>query len=94
MDGERVVGDLRIGIDERLCVGFGDCVTRAPEAFRLNAEGIVEFVDPHRVDRAGLLAACAACPVDALLVWDAHGTQLVPLPQTAPDGSGGATHVP
>jgi ferredoxin len=84
MDRERVVGDLRIGIDGTLCVGFGDCVTRAPEAFRLNAEGIVEFVEPHRVDRAGLLAACAACPVDALLVWDAYGSQLVPLPQTSP----------
>jgi ferredoxin len=95
VDGERVVGDLRIGIDETLCVGFGDCVTRAPEAFRLNAEGMVEFAEPHRVDRATLLEACAACPVDALLAWDAHGTQLVPLPLTpSPDGSGGVTHVP
>jgi ferredoxin len=80
--GERLVGDLRIGIDETLCVGFGDCVTRAPEAFRLNGEGVVEFADPHRVDRATLLDACAACPVDALLVWDAGGMQLVPLPLT------------
>jgi len=95
MDRARVVGDLRIGIDETLCVGFGDCVTRAPEAFRLNDEGMVEFVEPHRVDRAGLLAACAACPVDALLVWDAHGTPLVPCPpDPSTDGSGGATHVP
>jgi ferredoxin len=95
MDHERVVGDLRIAIDGTLCVGFGDCVTRAPEAFRLNAEGIVEFVEPHRVDRAGLLAACAACPVDALLVWDGRGTQLVPLPLTpSPDGRGETTHVP
>jgi ferredoxin len=78
VDGARVVGDLRIGIDETLCVGFGDCVTRAPEAFRLNDEGMVEFAEPHRVDRATLLDACAACPVDALLVWDAEGGQLVP----------------
>lgn len=75
---ERVVGDLRIAIDALLCVGFGDCVERAPEAFRLNAEGIVEFAEPERVDRARLLEACEACPVDALLVWDAHGEQLVP----------------
>lgn len=75
---ERTVGDLRIGIDATLCVGFGDCVTLAPEGFQLNADGIVEFVAPDRVERARLLEACAACPVDALLVWDAAGTQLVP----------------
>ena len=75
---ERVAGELRIAIDATLCVSFGECVTRAPEAFRLNADGIVEFVSPERVPRERLLEACAACPVDALLVWDAAGTQLVP----------------
>ena len=75
---EQLVGDLRIGIDPLLCVAFGDCVTVAPEAFRLDDDGIVAFVEPQRVERERLLAACAACPVDALLVWDAQGTQLVP----------------
>jgi ferredoxin len=75
---ERVVGDLRLGIDATLCVGFGDCVTAAPGAFRLDAEGIVEFADPAGTPREQLLAACAACPVDALLVWDAHGAQVIP----------------
>lgn len=77
---ERAVGDLRIGIDATLCVGFGDCVGLAPEAFALNADGVVEFVDPGQVDRQRLLDACAACPVDALLVWAADGTALVPKP--------------
>ena len=75
---ERGAADLRIGIDPLLCVGFGDCAKVAPEAFRLNDEGMVEFVDPDRVERERLLAACAACPVDALLVWDSTGAQLVP----------------
>lgn len=75
---ERVVGDLRIKIDRDLCVGFGDCADRAPEAFRVDAAGVVEFADPEGVDRGRLLQACAACPVDALLAWDAGGTQLVP----------------
>ena len=77
-DVERLVGDLRIQIDPLLCVAFGDCVTAAPEAFVVNEQGIVDFVEPHRVERGKLLAACAACPVDALLVWDAAGRQLVP----------------
>ena len=75
---ERVIGDLRIKIDRDLCVGFGDCADAAPDAFRVDDAGVVEFVDPERVERARLLQACGACPVDALLAWDAAGAQLVP----------------
>ena len=75
---EREVGGLRIAIDASLCVAFSDCITAAPEAFHLNPEGVVAFLDPERVERERLIAACDACPVDALLVWDAQGTQLVP----------------
>ena len=75
---ERCVAGLRVQIDRTLCVGFGDCVTAAPSAFALGADGVVVFVDPERVDRAQLLRACASCPVDALTVWDEHGEQLAP----------------
>ena len=75
---EREVGDLRIGIDPSLCVAFADCVTIAPEAFHVSDGGVVVFVEPQRVERERLIAACDACPVDALLVWDAQGAQLVP----------------
>ena len=75
---ERQVGELRVCIDRTLCVGFGDCVSAAPEAFALDGEDVVVFVAPERVSRAQLLQACASCPVDALTVWGADGTQLVP----------------
>lgn len=77
-DDEQVVHDLRIRIDRTLCVGFGDCVTEAPEAFRLDDESVVIFVVPSAVDRERLLRACDACPVDALTVWSADGRQIVP----------------
>lgn len=77
---ERQVGALRIRIDRELCVGFGDCVTGAPEAFRLDDEGLAVFTQPEQVERERLLAACEACPVDALTVWDETGAQLVPAP--------------
>ena len=69
---------LRIRIDRTLCVGFGDCVTAAPAAFALDAEGVVVFVAPVGATREQLLGACASCPVDALTVYDANGEQLVP----------------
>ena len=75
---ERQVGGLRIRIDRGLCVGFGDCIEAAPEAFRLDEEGVVVFEQPEQVVRERLLAACEACPVDALTVWDDDGTQVVP----------------
>ena len=75
---ERVIGPLRVRIDRGLCVGFGDCVEGAPEAFALDGEGLAVFTSPDSVDRAQLLAACDACPVDAITVWDETGRQVVP----------------
>ncbi len=74
---ERTAAGLRIKIDPALCVGFADCIAVAPEAFILDSEGVVSFVEPEGVERERLISACEACPVDALLVWDADGTALV-----------------
>ena len=75
---ERIVGGLRVRIDRTLCVGFGDCVTEAPDAFILDDTGTAVFVKPEHVDRERLLKACDVCPVDAITVWDEGGWQLVP----------------
>ena len=75
---ERIAQGLRVCIDRSLCVGFGDCVDAAPEAFRLDDENIAILVNPEGIDRERLLKACDACPVDAITVWDANGEQLVP----------------
>ena len=75
---ERQVGGLRVRIDRTLCVGFGDCIEGAPEAFVLDDEGLAVFKAPEAVERARLLAACDACPVDAITVWDENGAQVVP----------------
>lgn len=71
---------LRIVIDRDQCVGFGECVKEAPEGFRLDDETVVAFARPEAVERDRLLRACAACPVDAITVYDAAGRQLVPRP--------------
>jgi len=80
---ERQIGGLKVRIDRELCVGFGDCVTGAPAAFALDDEGLAVFKQPETVERAQRLAACEACPVDALTVWDEAGAQLVPAPKQA-----------
>lgn len=75
---ERALGPLRVRIDRTLCVGFGDCVTAAPEAFALGEDEVVIFLSPESVDPIRLVQACASCPVDALTVWDEHGHVLAP----------------
>jgi ferredoxin len=75
---ERQVGELRVQIDRTLCVGFGDCVDAAPEAFALGADDVVVFVAPESVTREQLLRACASCPVDALSICRADGASLFP----------------
>ena len=80
---ERQVGGLRVRIDRNLCVGFGDCIEGAPEAFVLDDEGLAVFKEPDAVERPRLLAACDACPVDAITVWDESGAQVVPGEPTA-----------
>ncbi len=75
---ERKVGDLVVRIDRRLCVGFGDCMDEAPEAFRLDGDGVAEFGDgAEGVERDRLLRACRACPVDALSVVEHDGRPVV-----------------
>jgi ferredoxin len=81
---ERQVGSLKLRIDRSLCVGFGDCIDGAPEAFSLDGENIAVFKEPERVGRERLLAACDACPVDALTVWDETGAQVVPARRSLP----------
>ena len=75
---DRTIGELRVRIDRTLCVGFGDCITEAPEAFVLDESGTAVFVKPEDIERERLLRACDACPVDAITVWNAAGTQIVP----------------
>ena len=75
---ERAVGELRVRIDRTLCVGFGDCITEAPEAFVLDESGTAIFLNLDGVERERLLRACDSCPVDAITVWNANGAQIVP----------------
>jgi ferredoxin len=75
---ERRVGRYTIRIDRDLCVGFGDCVTEAPELFELGADGIVLFVADDSAQEQRALAACRACPVDALTALDENDRVIAP----------------
>jgi ferredoxin len=76
---ERKVGGLTVRIDRLLCVGFGDCIELAPDAFAFDEDGIAAFLPTiDRTDRERLLRACEVCPVDAISLLDEHGNTLAP----------------
>ena len=79
-EGRRVreVHGLRVEIDRDLCVGFGDCVDVAPDAFELDDENVAVFTCPESVDREQILAACRECPVDASAARDEGGAVVAP----------------
>ena len=74
---QRVVHDCRIVIDRDLCVGFGDCIEEAPDAFDLDEDGIAVLTSPEAASRSRVLDACATCPVDAITVYE-DGVAIIP----------------
>ncbi|MXW56182.1 MAG: ferredoxin [Gemmatimonadales bacterium] len=74
---EREVHGLRAVIDRDLCVGFGDCIEEAPEAFDLDEDGVAVFTGPEHASRKRFIEACASCPVDAITVLE-DGIEIVP----------------
>lgn len=76
---ERVVSGLTVRIERTVCIGSKNCVNLAPEVFELEVDQVATFRDdaPH-IDRDRLVEACSLCPVDALLVFDKSGKQIVP----------------
>lgn len=76
---ERTIGDLTLRIERSLCVGFAQCVDESELAFRMDDdEDVVAFETPEDETRERLLQACKVCPVEALVVVDADGNQIVP----------------
>lgn len=75
---ERTIAGLRVRIDRTLCVAFETCVDFAPEVFRLDAEGVITFIEAaNEGTRERLIEACKSCPVDALSLFDADGADLL-----------------
>lgn len=76
---EEELSGLVVRIERELCIGSGNCVNLAPEVFELDDRQIVTFVEEAEdIERERLLEACQVCPVDALVVTDEDGEQLIP----------------
>jgi ferredoxin len=77
-DSERKIGDLTVHIDRDTCIGSGNCVNVASDLFEIDDEGVAAFCEKPGADREKTLEACRICPVEALVVRDEDGQQIVP----------------
>ncbi|WP_103021233.1 ferredoxin [Salinibacter altiplanensis] len=76
---EREISGQTIRIDRTLCIGSGNCTNIAPEVYVIREDNIVDFQDETPdIDQGRLEEAAALCPVDALIVEDENGEQIVP----------------
>jgi ferredoxin len=60
--------ELRVEIDQTICMGVGDCERVAPTAFRLDDDGLSVLLDPSSVTEETLRAVAAACPSGAIQI--------------------------
>ncbi len=76
---DRKLGDLTVRIDRLTCIASRNCIKLAPEVFELDDEHVVTFREgAPGIERDRLVEACSICPVDALVVIDEDGRQIVP----------------
>jgi ferredoxin len=78
LSGRRVT---RVSVDRAKCFSHEQCVATAPAVFSLDTEHISTVGDLHAADDETLLAAARACPMQAILIFDAAGQQLYPEPR-------------
>ena len=60
---------MRVMVDLNRCQGYGQCFFLAPGVFELHGEEVLTYdPGPDEAQRAAVLRAAAACPVQAILV--------------------------
>jgi len=62
---------MKIDVDRNLCDNHGQCAIAAPDVFRINAEGILEYEDEVDASlRNDVEDAIDVCPVQAIFIRD------------------------
>jgi len=76
---ERRISGFTVRIDRNVCIATANCMKVAEDVFEFDEEQICSFRSHEgTIDRERLIEACRVCPVDALIVIDERGEQIVP----------------
>ena len=70
----------KIKVDRKACIGAATCVVVNPQAFDLDNESVAVIKEGAlQTGDELLLMAAQACPVSAILLYDADGKQIYPV---------------
>lgn len=69
-----------VTVDKDLCIGSASCVAVLPDVFDLGEDGkaYVKEGSLAGADPEAIMDAARSCPVNAIIVKDADGTQIYP----------------
>lgn len=68
----------KIVVDRELCIGAATCLALAGKTFKLDDENKAVVIEPHEDMDEDILAAAAACPTNAILLYDETGARIMP----------------
>jgi ferredoxin len=66
---------LDVKVDWDRCMGSGNCLFWAPDAFDLSEDGHAVVLDATATDEGRLRVAAEGCPVGAISLWR-HGVEV------------------
>ncbi len=69
---------MKARVDRELCMGAGNCVVVAPQAFKLDADNKAVLLDTSGVPDDVLMDAAEHCPFNAIIIEDDKGEQIYP----------------
>ena len=65
---------MKVHVDRSLCDNHGQCAIAAPDVFRMNDEGILEYDEDFAPDQLDEVEeAIDVCPVQAIVLASAAG---------------------
>jgi ferredoxin len=68
-----------IKIDKNACIGCGTCTVVAPNAFKINSQGVSQTKeDALKTSEDILLKTAQSCPVKAISLIDGNQTKIYP----------------
>lgn len=68
----------KIVVDRELCIGATTCVAFAGKTFVMDGENKAIVIEPRGDIDSDVLAAAAACPVNAIFLYDEEGNRIDP----------------
>ena len=79
LSGPIMIGNWKVTVERKLCIGAATCVAIASKTFALDSEAKAIILD-SAIEEAKdtILDAASGCPVAAIIIGDQNGNRIFP----------------